>query len=115
METTLTPLQNILVNLWCWDIQNNAANTQKDIKYLVVRCCKQTATIFYYYNNTTVHYVVLYPWQQWQSGIFDYMTAQDDFETYITESVQCEIAILNTPSVPTYKKNYNDRDNNKIQ
>ena len=115
METTLTPLQNILCHLWCWDISKNAANTQKDIKYLVVRCCKQTATIFYYYNTTKVHYVVLYPWQQWTSGIFDYMTAESDFETYITETVECEIAILNTPSIPTFK-NYNcDRNNNKIQ
>lgn len=115
METTLTPLQNILVNLWCWDIQQNAATTQKEIKYLVVRCCKQSATVFYYYESTKVHYVVLYPWQQWTSGIFDYLTAESDFETYITEYVQCEIAVLNTPSVSIFKENYYDRNHNQIQ
>lgn len=107
MQMKLTPMQQILVNLWCWDVkQHSTTKDHKTIEYIIIQCCNQTATVFYYTQLSAIHYVVLYPWAQWTSGIFDYKTnenAEIGFEQYITELVQCEIAVLNTPSQPTFK------------
>ena len=78
---------------------------------LVIRLFNHKATIIYYCvvppepGKTVFDYrfAILYPDNHYEQGnyIYDYKTT---FEDYITQYVQCQIAVLYTPNIPQYKE-----------
>ena len=84
------------------------------LQYLKVVCCEHTATVIYWCEGIInfdccetmfrYHYTVLYDTNYWKKGIYDYWCriGETEFAKYITEFVQCDIAV-NLLTIPKTK------------
>lgn len=100
--------QRILIDLDIWlSNQIMAAMppmAEKQLQAFPVSCMGYTANVLFFFLGSTIHYTILWPDGHYTKKVFDIIEhIEDDFYTYISEEVQCTIAINYTKPIPQYR------------